>query len=162
MCAFNLRGGTFAHRVSSCGERAFIDASGIGVEGRYPKRLEQLLQLDKSRIGSIATRLCQYYARQMANRRPHPSLLCFALYEPPPLLPLRRLDTTDFYRHRLGTAPFSEDGVDLGEFTGLFFSSPLPVLGLTRNPRALSRPPLPLSVSPSICPFPSGVRPGYA
>src|SRR5215207_4989162 len=98
----------------------------------------------------------------MINRMPQPALLGFAPHETPHLIHLCRFDAADLYRNRVGTAPFHDTCVDWGERPGLFFNSPITVVGLTCSTRAISRTPLPLSVISTICRFTSGNRPGYA
>ena len=158
--AFNLLGVNFAHRRDGRGEMAVVDSGRIGVEMPQAKRLEQLLQLNTDPIRSAPQRLREDYSRQMGDRMPHPALVGFASHNTPPLLNLRRLHPTDLYGHRVGTASCHDDGIDLGERTRLFFTSPITVLGLICNTRAISRTPLPFRVISIICRFTSGVRPG--
>jgi hypothetical protein len=162
MFAFNLLGVDFPDSMSSGGEMAILDPSRIRIEMHQPERLEQFLQLDKHLIRATPEHICQDHPRQMVNRMPQPALMHFTLHETPHLIDFCRLDPADLYRGRVGIAPCHDAFINWRERAGLFFNSPITVLGLTCSTRAISRTPLPLRVISTICRFTSGNRPGYA
>jgi len=147
--------------MSGGGEMAVVDPGRIRVEGYQAKGLEHLLPLDKDLIRPAPQHLRQDPPSQMVKGLPPPALGSFALPETPPLID-RRLAAAHLSRHRFGAAPLHDNLGDGGECAGLFFTSPLPVVGLTCRTRALSRTPLPWRVIAILCRFTSGKHPGSA
>jgi hypothetical protein len=162
MFARTLLGIDFPDGMNSGREMAIIDSGRVRVERPQSQRLEQLLQFDKDLIRSTPKHLGQNHPGHMIESMPQPTLVSFALHETPPLIDLCGLNPANLYRNRFGTAPLHDHCVDRREFSGLFFNSPITVLGLTRSTRAISRTPLPLRVISTICRLTSGKRPGYA
>jgi hypothetical protein len=70
MFAFDLLRVALTHGVSSSRQMPLIDPSPIRVEMRQAKGFEQLLQLDKHRIGATPERIRQDHATQVVNGVP--------------------------------------------------------------------------------------------
>jgi hypothetical protein len=150
MFALDLLRLTLADRVTGNGKVAFVDASSIGVKMDNTKRLEQSVQLRKDRIGSGPQDIGQDHTSKVINRMPQPTLVCFAAHKTPHLIHFGGLHTADLYRDRLGTAPFNDGLVNVGEESRLFFNSPMTVVGLICRTRPISLTPLPLRVISTI------------
>src|SRR5262245_49099970 len=101
MFAFNLPRMEFARSMTSRWKVLVIDSGRIGIKGLEPKRLQQLLQLDKAPIRSTAERIRQDYPTQMINRMPQPAPVRFALHETPPLIHFCGLHSARFDRNRI-------------------------------------------------------------
>jgi hypothetical protein len=86
----------------------------------------------------------------MITGMPQPPLLRLAPHKTPPLIHLGTLYSPHLYRDRLGTTPRDNGLVNVLESRGLFFNSPMTVVGLICSTRAISRTPLPLSVISTI------------
>ena len=160
MFAFDLLGVNFPDGMRRGGELAIRDSGRIRVDMAQAKRLEQLWQFHTDFLRAPPEPLRQDHPRQMSTRRPQPARRRFALHATPPLLHFCSLAPADLSRHRVGPAPCHDGFVDSGERAGLFFNSPLPVVGLTCSTRAIARTPLPLRGIATLCCFTVGRPPG--
>jgi hypothetical protein len=140
-------------------EVTFIDASTTRVKVDKAERLEHGLHLLTDRIGSGPQTIRQDPPGEVINGRPPPALACLAAHNTPPLLHLGSSYASHLYRDRFGTAALNHRVVDRGEGRRLFFNAPLTVVGLLCRTRAISRPPLPVRVSSTICRLTPGTRP---
>jgi hypothetical protein len=123
MFAVNLLRVDFAYGVSSRWKVTVVDSGRIGIKVLQPKRLQQLLQLDKDPIRSTAERIRQDSPTQMINRMPQPALVCFALHQTPHFIHFCGLHSAHFDYHRIWTTPLNHACVYLRE-AGRFFLIP--------------------------------------
>ena len=138
---------------------AFVGTQAVGVEPGYPKRRQQFPQFQKNRVFPVAEHIGKDLPRGVVKRMPKPALGPFVADVAPHPVQFGILNPLNVNGNIIGVQGLQELAVDGFEALLFFFSSLMTVFGLTRNTRAVSRMPLPLSAMSIIRPLTSGRSP---